>query len=170
MTAQANHLAPVTAIQPMYSLIKRTAEIEILPMAQAQDLAVCPYSPMGSGMLTGKYHRSEKGRISINAMYKERYKNSEYMEVAGRFIAYAQDHDVDPAALSVAWVNAHPAITSSIVGVWNPDQLTTALKSVDISLSTDEWIDISNLGIPQPHATDREDMTHLKITSKEDDA
>ncbi len=168
MTAQTHHLAPITAIQPMYSLIKRTAEIEILPMAQAQGLAVCPYSPMGSGMLTGKYHRNEQGRITANAMYKERYKNTEYMDVAGHFVAYAQEHGYDPASLSVAWVNAHPAVTASIVGIWNPEQLTTALGATDISLTAEEWTAISNMGTTPPHATDREDMAHLKITSASD--
>jgi aryl-alcohol dehydrogenase-like predicted oxidoreductase len=168
MAARAQGLAPITAIQPMYSLIKRTAEIEILPMAQAQGLAVCPYSPMGSGMLTGKYHRNEKGRITANPMYKERYRNTDYMKVAGRFVAYAQEHEYNPAALSVAWVNAHPAVTASIVGVWNPEQLATALSATEIALTPEEWRAIGELGIPQPHATDREDMAHLKITSKKD--
>ena len=64
--AQSRNLAPVHAIQPMYSLVKRQVEVEILPLAEAEGLAVCPYSPMGAGLLTGKYQRKEKGRIDVH--------------------------------------------------------------------------------------------------------
>lgn len=155
-TAEKHGFAPVAAIQPMYNLVKRQAESEILPMAQAKGLAVCPYSPMGAGLLTGKYQRNESGRIAINAMYKERYKNPEYREVSDRFVAYAQSKGLSPAALSVAWVARHPAVTSPIVGMRNLEQLELALGSLDIPLDEAMRKEITELSIEPPLPTDRE--------------
>ena len=160
--------APIVAIQPMYSLIKRVAEIEILPMAQEEGLAVCPYSPMGSGLLTGKYHRKEEGRISKNRMYKERYSNPGYMETAGKFVDYAEHHGHHPASLAVKWAASHPASTSAIIGCWNPAQLELAIQSQEIDLSEEGRAEITALSEAPPNATDREDPSFLKITSRDD--
>jgi aryl-alcohol dehydrogenase-like predicted oxidoreductase len=167
-TARSEGFAPISVIQPMYSLIKRVVEIEILPMASYHRLGVCVYSPMGSGMLTGKYHRNEAGRINKNTMYKERYKNPEYMETAGKFVEYADSKGLDPAALSVSWANSHPDVTCAIIGGWKEDHLTRALKSREIELNPEDRDLITNLSQTVPNATDREDMAHLKITSPGD--
>ncbi|MFP6583276.1 MAG: aldo/keto reductase [Candidatus Hydrogenedentota bacterium] len=160
--------APITAIQPMYNLVKRVAEIEILPMAQEEGIAVCPYSPMGAGLLTGKYHRKEVGRITQNTMYAARYKNPEYMETAGRFVAYAEEHGHQPASLAVKWAASHPAVTSAIVGCWNPAQLEIAVQSQEIELDAEARQAITDLSVAPPNATDREDASHLKITNMAD--
>ena len=167
--AQQHGWAPISAIQPMYSLIKRIAEIEILPMAQEEGIAVCPYSPMGAGLLTGKYHRNEGGRITQNTMYKERYKNPEYRETAGKFVEYAAKHAHHPASLAVKWVATHPAVTSTLIGTWNPAQLELALQSQQISLSAEQRGEITDLSVAPPNATDREDPEFLSIPSKKDD-
>lgn len=166
--AKRHGWAPITGIQPMYNLVKRVAEIEILPMAREERIAVCPYSPMGAGLLTGKYHRKESGRISQNRMYQERYKNPEYMETAGEFVEYAENHGHHPASLAVKWAASHPVVTSTIVGCWNPAQLELALQSQEIELTQDQRAEITALSVDPPNATDREDPAFLKITSKED--
>ena len=74
--AALHGFAPLVAIQPMYNLVKRTAEIEILPMAQSLGIAVIPYSPTGGGLLTGKYgvdRAPERGRLLDTKMYTVRY-------------------------------------------------------------------------------------------------
>ncbi len=73
----------VTFLQPMYNLVKRQAEVEILPMAVSEGFAVCPYSPLGGGLLTGKYAPGEGGRIRDDAMYSQRY-GAEWMYDAAR--------------------------------------------------------------------------------------
>lgn len=166
--AQHRGWAPVVAIQPMYSLIKRVAEIEIFPMAKEENIAICPYSPMGAGMLTGKYHRKEEGRITQNKMYIERFKNPEYMETAGKFVKYAEKHAHHPASLSLKWAAAHPLVTSAIVGCWNPAQLELALQSQEIDLTPEQRDEITALSPTPPSATDREDRTLLSITNKSD--
>jgi aryl-alcohol dehydrogenase-like predicted oxidoreductase len=153
---QANGFAPITSIQPMYNLVKRQAEVEILPMALSERLAVCPYSPIAAGLLTGKYQRGESGRIKENAMYAERYRHPSYMETAADFVAYAGTKGFSPAALANAWVISHPAITSAIIGARNVDQLNDALGCIDIDLTQEQRAEITTLSIDPPSATDRE--------------
>ncbi len=149
-------LAPIAAIQPMYNLLKRQAEVEILPMALAEGVAVCPYNPMAAGLLTGKYLRGEGGRLDVNKAYQKRYGNEHYRETVAAFVAYARQRSVSPAALAVAWVVTHPAVTSAIVGARNLDQFHDTLACVDIHLAADERAEIAALSLPPPLATDRE--------------
>jgi len=156
--ARANGYAPVTCIQPMYNLVKRQAEVEILPLALHEQLAVCPYSPIAAGLLTGKYARGESGRIKDHAMYAERYKRDEYWEIASQFVTYANQHGYTPSALATRWVIDHPAVTSAIIGARNLDQLNQALESTNYSLTPEQRAEITALSIDPPLATDREPM------------
>jgi aryl-alcohol dehydrogenase-like predicted oxidoreductase len=145
-------------IQPMYNLVKRQAEVEILPMAHSENLAVISYSPLGGGLLTGKYGlttRPESGRLVENKMYKVRYGEDRVYEVAGAFTAFAQARGYDPAALAVAWVGSHPAVTAPIIGARNLDQLEGSLKSLDIQMTPELRAEISSLSMEPPLATDR---------------
>jgi aryl-alcohol dehydrogenase-like predicted oxidoreductase len=139
----------------MYNLVKRQAEVELLPMAHSEGLAVCPYNPLAAGILTGKYLRGEKGRLDENEMYKNRYADPVNADVAERFTAYAQKTGRSPAALAVAWVMAHPAVTSAIIGARNLDQLNDTLACLDIDLDPEERAAIGELSIAPPPATDR---------------
>lgn len=154
----ASHLggfAPIACIQPMYNLVKRQAEVEILPMAFAEGLAVCPYNPLAAGLLTGKYSRGEQGRLSDNAMYQARYGDPLYAEVADRFVAYALEKGKSPAALAVAWVMSHPAVTSAIIGARNLEQLDDTIGCLDIALPSEERSEVSALSSEPAPATDR---------------
>jgi len=154
-TADAGGLAPVACVQPMYNLVKRQAEVEILPMAASEGLAVCPYNPLAAGLLTGKYSRGEKGRLDENQMYKVRYGDPNYGEVAERFVAFANEKGKSPAALAVAWVMAQPAVTSAIIGARNLEQMNDTLGCLDIELDPEAWAEIASLSIEPPPATDR---------------
>ncbi|MDZ4860803.1 MAG: aldo/keto reductase [Candidatus Hydrogenedentes bacterium] len=154
--ARANGYAQVTCIQPMYNLVKRQAEVEILPLALSEGLAVCPYSPIAAGLLTGKYLRGEGGRIKEHPMYAERYKREEYSEIAQRFVDYAQSHGYGASGLATRWVIDHPAVTSAIIGARNLEQLGQALACADIRLTPEERAGITALSIDPPLATDRE--------------
>ena len=145
-------------LQPMYSLVKRQAEVEILPLAEAENLGVISYSPLGAGLLSGKYGtdaRPKDGRLVSNAMYSKRFSSDGTYEAAAAFTAFAKDLGVLPASLAVAWVSAHPAITSPIIGARNVEQLKPSLESVDIELTTELRQEISALSIAPPPATDR---------------
>ncbi len=145
-------------LQPMYNLVKRQAEVEILPMAQAERLGVISYSPLGGGLLTGKYgtqRRPESGRLTENKMYQTRYGDPQLYEIAERFSRFAEQHGFDPAALAVAWVAAHPGITAPIIGARNLRQLDGSLKSLEIPMTPELYGEVSALSPEPPPATDR---------------
>ena len=150
--------AKFEVIQPMYNLVKRQAEVEILPMAQAFNLGVIPYSPLGGGLLTGKYGttlRPDSGRLTSNQMYQKRYSETLYYDVAERFTNFAQERSFDPVSLAVAWVSGHPAVTAPIIGARNLEQLEGSLKSAEIDMTPDLYAEISALSPEPPVATDR---------------
>lgn len=145
-------------IQPMYNLVKRQAEVEILPMAQSENLGVIPYSPLGGGLLTGKYgriRRPEMGRLVENKIYKTRYHEEWIYIVAEDFSAFARERGYDPASLAVAWVAGHPGVTAPIIGARNLDQLEGSLGSVEIEMTSELWAEIAVLSPEPPPATDR---------------
>ncbi|MFQ5613540.1 MAG: aldo/keto reductase [Anaerolineae bacterium] len=147
-------------IQPMYNLVKRQAEVEILPMALAENLGVIPYSPLGGGLLTGKYgplRKPETGRLIENKVYQTRYGAEWMYEVAQRFSEFARQRGFEPAALGVAWVGSHPAVTAPIIGARNLAQLEGSLKALEIDMTPELRAEISALSPEPPPATDRND-------------
>lgn len=151
-------LARFAGFQPMYNLVKRQAEVELLPMAVAENLAVFPYSPLGGGVLTGKYLRNtakEISRLNANKIYKTRYGDPMVDDTVEKFLAYAEDHGYEPASLAVAWVASHPAITAPILGARNVDQLQSSLKALEIPMNQDMRAEISALSPTPAPATDR---------------
>jgi aryl-alcohol dehydrogenase-like predicted oxidoreductase len=155
---RANGWTPFHVIQPMYNLAKRQAEVELLPMATAEALGVLPYSPLGGGLLTGKYGvetRPETGRLVENTMYQTRYGDAVHYEVAERFTAFAEAHGYDPVALAVAWVAHHPAVTAPILGARTVPQLNGSLGALDLDMTPDLYDAISGLSPTPPPATDR---------------
>ena len=152
-------LAPIRVIQPMYNLAKRTAEIEILPMARAEGLGVITYSPLGGGLLTGKYigQKPAGSRLVVNKRYTDRYAERTYHDAAERFCAYAAKAGISPVTLAVAWVKAHPAITAPIIGARNLEQLEPSLAAGEYEMTAEQWREISALTPPIPVATDRDE-------------
>jgi aryl-alcohol dehydrogenase-like predicted oxidoreductase len=145
-------------IQPMYNLVKRQAEVELLPMAQSEKLGVIPYSPLGGGLLSGKYgrdRRPEEGRLMENKMYQIRYGGDQVYATAENFSDFARDRGYEPAALAVAWVGSHPAVTAPIIGSRNLAQLEGSLKSIDIKMTPELREEISAFSPTPPPATDR---------------
>jgi aryl-alcohol dehydrogenase-like predicted oxidoreductase len=159
-------LARFECIQPMYNLVKRQAEVELLPMAQSEKLGVMPYSPLGGGLLTGKYgpdKRPGSGRLVDNKMYKTRYSYNWMYTAARRFADFAAKNNYSPASLAVAWVAAHPAVTAPIIGARNLEQLKSSIGSLDINMTSELRDKISVLSpAPQP-ATDRNEENSKDI-------
>jgi aryl-alcohol dehydrogenase-like predicted oxidoreductase len=150
--------SPFTCIQPMYSLVKRQAEVEILPMAQSEKLGVIPYSPLAGGLLSGKYGavKSPKaGRLLTHKISQTRYGEAWHREVAGRLAAFARERGLDPAGLAIAWVGSHPAVTAPIIGARNRDQLRAGLAAVDVPMTESLRAEVSALSPEPPPATDR---------------
>jgi aryl-alcohol dehydrogenase-like predicted oxidoreductase len=153
-----NGWASFKCIQPMYNLIKRQAEVEILPMAAAENIGVFPYSPMAGGLLSGKYGRTAQpgsGRIANNPLYQVRYAGEDTFDVAERFSNFARERGYEPSALAVAWVASHPAVTAPLIGARSLDQLEGSLRALDIPMTAQLRTEISALSVEPPPATDR---------------
>jgi aryl-alcohol dehydrogenase-like predicted oxidoreductase len=151
-------LARFELIQPMYNLVRRQAEVEILPLAAAEKLGVITYSPLGGGLLTGKYgigERPKSGRLVDDPRYVNRYSLDSDFATADRFTEFAQKVDVKPATLAVAWTMSHPAVTAAIIGARNLTQLEDSLAALDVDMTHDLREEISALSPVPPPATDR---------------
>jgi aryl-alcohol dehydrogenase-like predicted oxidoreductase len=151
-------LAAFSCVQPMYSLVKRQAEVEILPLARAEGLGVISYSPLGGGLLSGKYgaeRRPEHGRLVENRMYAARYREKAYYAAAETFAALARELGVHPVTLAVAWVKAHPAMTAPIVGARNVEQLEPSLAAAEFPMTEELYARVASVVPTPPPATDR---------------
>lgn len=161
--ARIHDYAPIACVQPMYSLVKRQVEVEILPMAEHENIAVVPYNAIAAGLLTGKYLVEDgSGRLKEAEMYRQRYDNPQYVEVTKRFVAHAREMGVSPAALAVAWVKSNHAVCSPIIGARNLEQLADTMTCLDIKLGVQDRAEITALSIDPPQATDREPMAAMK--------
>lgn len=156
--AASDGFAPLCAVQPMYNLLKRQAEVEILPMAEALGLAVVPFGPTAGGLLTGKYvgnARPSGTRFDTNAMYQARYEDAANWVAADAFARLAAELGHRPATLAVAWVASHPAVTSVLLGARSVAQLEETLAAADLGLDPDVRTRIAGLTPAPPLATDR---------------
>lgn len=150
--------SPFKVIQPMYNLVKRQAEVEILPMAEAEGLGVMPYSPLAGGLLSGKYAAGRKpreSRLTENKIYETRYGAEEMHRTAERFVDFARARGFEPTALAIAWTAGHPAVTSPVFGARTIDHLRIALTAADIPMTAELRSEISALASEPPPATDR---------------
>ena len=164
-TQQARGWTRLELIQPMYNLVKRQAEVEILPMAAANGIGVIPYSPGGGGLLSGKYAQSgasgrlgtdeAKGRLTTNKMYEARYGDEWMHEVAARFARFCADHGFHPMSAAVAWVGAHPAVTAPIIGARSVEQLRASRDSIKFDMTPELRARISALSRTPSPANDR---------------
>ena len=151
----------ISVTQPMYSLVKRQVEVEILPLAAQEGLAVVPYNTMGAGLLTGKYLSGGTGRLHEADMYRQRYDYPGYEEVTQKFVAHAETLGRAPGALAIAWVLANPMITSALLGARTVAQFEESMQCLDYRLSREERAAITALSIDPPQATDREPMAAM---------
>ena len=153
-----NGWTPLHCVQPMYNLVKRQAEVEILPLAKSENLGVISYNPLGGGILSGKYgndRQAEPGRLTGDDMYRKRYREQWMYDAALKFSQLAKDNGCHPVSLAVAWAAHHPAVTAPIMGARNVEQLNDSLLSVDIEMSPELYNEICRLTPTPPSATDR---------------
>lgn len=160
--AEKNIWPRIDVIQPMYSLVKRQSEVEIFPMALAEDIGVITYSPVGGGLLSGKYGtktRPDAGRIMDKQEYTDRYGEDWVFEVAEKFSAYAKKTGHHPVSLAVAWAAMHPAVTCPIIGARNLGQLEPSLNAIEIGMDDAMHEEIAALSRTPANATDRREET-----------
>jgi len=141
------HIAPVTSLQPPYSLIRREAEIELLPYCLSQNIGVICYSPMASGLLTGAMTRERIAHLPLNDF---RTRNPEFQEpklsrnlaIAQRLRDIGQRHGLSAGEAAIAWVLRHPAITGAIVGARSPKQVEGIIGAAGLALADIEAAEV----------------------------
>jgi aryl-alcohol dehydrogenase-like predicted oxidoreductase len=140
---RAQKIAPITSLQPPYSLLRRDIEAEILPFCAEHNIGVINYSPMTSGLLTGKMTAERIAAMpaddwrkrSPNFNEPKLSRNLKLVEVL-REIGNA--HNVQPGVVAIAWTLRHPAITAAIVGARRPEQVEEIIPAATFRLSQQE--------------------------------
>jgi aryl-alcohol dehydrogenase-like predicted oxidoreductase len=140
-------IAPVETLQPQYSLIERDVEREILPFAEREGIGVIAYSPMGSGLLTGRMTRERIENLADDDWRKQDGRFNEpqlspNLELVARLAAVADRHDTTPGAVAVAWTLRHPAVDGAIVGFRRPDQVDPILPAANLELTDQDIAEI----------------------------
>ena len=139
--------APLVCNQVAYNVIERGVEIEILPQAVADQIAITAYRPLASGLLTGKYSAGQLPPADSRGGADSRLLTwlTQYGDSVDVFNQVAADRGVHPAQLAVAWVRHSSGITSPIVGVSSLSQLQTSIGAFEIELSDGEYQAITGL-------------------------
>lgn len=150
--------SPLVALQIEYSLVERTVEHELLPMAQALGLGVLPWSPLGGGILTGKYGAADlsddngadvasnrKGVIASTGHLNRR--SLQIAEVVG---LVADELGVSRSQVAIAWTLANPAVVSPIIGARTLQQAEDNLDAVSVVLSEDQLARLDQASAPAP--------------------
>jgi aryl-alcohol dehydrogenase-like predicted oxidoreductase len=132
-------IAPVETLQPPYSLVEREAEDELLPFAEREGMGVIVYSPMGSGLLTGRMTRERVESMPENDWRKhdpsfQEPELSRHLELVERLKEVADTHGTTPGAVAVAWTLCNPGVDGAIVGFRRPDQVDPILAGADLEL------------------------------------
>lgn len=146
--AKANEIAraegwePFTVLQPRYNLVDREIEGDYLEMARSEESAVCPWSPLGQGFLTGKYSREEgltgESRAAESSRFEDGYLTEENFDVHDELDAVAEEVDASPAQTALAWLMHRDGVTAPIVGARTTDQLEENLAAAEIDLSDEQ--------------------------------
>ena len=136
-------IAPVETLQPQYSLIERDAEPDILPFAQREGIGVIIYSPMSSGLLTGRMTRQRIQAMPDDDWRKQdpRFEEPELsrnLEIVDRLRMVAERHDTVPGAVAIAWTLRNPAVHGAIVGFRSPEQVDPLIDAANLELSQDD--------------------------------
>lgn len=145
----------IDVLQPMYNLVKRQAEVEIIPACADQDVAVVPYSPLGGGLLTGKYAAGDGGRLKDVEMYTKRYDVAWMHAAAAALPKLAEAHGAHPATLAVAWVAHNPGIAAPIISARSVAQLQPSLAAMGYTMTDALYAEMAALTPTPPPATDR---------------
>lgn len=130
-------LPRVVSVQNPYSLLNRTFEIGLAEVAHREDCGLLAYSPLGFGVLSGKYlhgQRPADGRVTLYERFS-RYSNAQAEAATEAYVALAHEHGLDPAQMALAFVNSRPFVTSNIIGATTLAQLQSNLASADLQLS-----------------------------------
>lgn len=137
--AQTKGLQKIVTVQNPYNLLNRSYEVGMAEIAYQEQVGLLAYSPLGFGVLSGKYLNGQSpagARINLYPHY-DRYSNDNAVKATELYSALARGNGLTPAQLALGFINSRPFVTSNIIGATNITQLKENISSVDITLSTE---------------------------------
>jgi len=138
LIAQFRGWAPFIGLQIEYSLLERTVEGELIPMAQELGLGVTPWSPLKSGVLSGKYTRKSAGTVQPDRHWLSPHLGDASYAVIDELERIAKELDTTVARVALAWVQARPGVSSTIIGARTLAQLEDNLKALEVKLGAEQ--------------------------------
>lgn len=152
--AEKLNLPRVVSIQNPYSLLNRSFEIGLAEVAIREQVGLLAYSPLGFGVLSGKYLNGAKpagARLSLFPDY-DRYSNENAVAATEAYVKLARQHDLDPAQMALAYINSRQFTTANIIGATTMEQLKSNIDSVSLELTADvlEAIEAIHQRYPNP--------------------
>jgi len=146
--------SPIVSIQNPYNLLNRTFEIGLSEVSHQESVGLLAYSPLGFGVLSGKYLKGNMPAGSRLALFERftRYTNKNAERATQAYTDIALEHELDPAQMALAYVNSRPFLTSNIIGATNLQQLQSNLDSIKVNLSDEilQKIEATHLQTPNP--------------------
>jgi aryl-alcohol dehydrogenase-like predicted oxidoreductase len=154
VTALLKGWTPFVGLQIEYSLLERTIEDELVPMAAELGMGITPWSPLKGGILSGKYNRANQGKLQDSRMVDNGTGGTKLGEkelaILDKLSVIADAHHTTVAAIALAWVMSRSGVSSTIIGVRKAEQLEANLAALDIKLNADEIAALDTLSTPPP--------------------
>jgi aryl-alcohol dehydrogenase-like predicted oxidoreductase len=148
--AQLRGTTPLVGLQIEYSLLERTVEGELIPAAQELGLGVIPWSPLKSGVLSGKYTRENAGQVKASRGFMvDRAISEKAYTIVDELVRIGKEIGASPASVALAWVQARPGVTSTLIGARNVRQLEDNLASLTVRLSDGQVERLDALSEPE---------------------
>jgi aryl-alcohol dehydrogenase-like predicted oxidoreductase len=150
------HLARFACVQPLYNIVNRDIEVELLPLCESQGLGVISYSPLARGILTGKYTAGNTFPEGSRAARQDRrMQQAELREpslqVAAEIVEYCRQRKLAPSQFAAAWCLANPRVTSIILGPRTMDHLTDNLGCLEVVIGAEDEALVDRLVPPGEH-------------------
>jgi aryl-alcohol dehydrogenase-like predicted oxidoreductase len=150
MLARARGWAPLIALQIEYSLLERTVEGEFVPMAREMGLGVTPWSPLKSGVLTGKYTRDKHGKHEAGrGVWATGALNDKTYDLLDEMARIARELETTVSRVALSWVKSQPGVSSTIIGARTMPQLDDNLAAIDVLLKTEQLAALDALSKPK---------------------
>ncbi|MFK4511484.1 aldo/keto reductase [Bradyrhizobium daqingense] len=156
--AELRGWSPFVALQIEYNLVERTVEHELIPLAAALGLGVLPWSPLGGGVLTGKYTRADLrdsqergvGTTRASIIASSGLLNERSLDAAEMVRAVAAELGATPSQVAIAWTLANPAVGAPVIGARTLQQAEDNFGAVGISLSPEQMARLDQATAPEP--------------------
>jgi len=150
-TSRAKGLQSFVASQDDYSLLSRAIENDVLPVVERERLALVPYFPLASGMLTGKYRKGEPiptGTRLANARFGDRFVNERNLEIVEQLTAFCETRNRSLLELAFGWLLSRRSVASVIAGATSPEQVRTNAAALSWTLTNDEMEAVDRICAP----------------------